>query len=91
MAAEVGQIFVDSKTVSANGTAEVITTRDIACTSVFLLPKSGNTNNVYLVDFTTETKKLIIPTSGLTLPISNPALIKIDVDTNDEGLDWVAV
>lgn len=91
MANETGQIFVDSATVSAAATPEAITTREITCTSVFLLPKSGNTNNVYLVDFTTETKKLIIPTSGLTLPISNPALIKIDVDTNDEGLDWVAV
>ncbi len=91
MANETGQVFVDSKTVSANGTPEAITTREITCGSVFLLPKSGNTNNVYLVDFTTETKLLIIPTSGLTLPISNPALIKIDVDTNAEGLDWVAV
>ncbi len=91
MANEVGQVFVDSKTVSAAGTPEAITTRDIACDSVLLLPKSGNMNNVYIVDFTTETKTFPIPTSGLTLPISNPALIKIDVDTNDEGLDWVAV
>ncbi len=89
--AEVGQNFVDSKTISAAGTPEAITTRVITCTSVFLLPKTGNTNNVYIVDFTDETKTFPIPTSGLTLPISNPALIKIDVDTNDEGLDWVAV
>lgn len=91
MANETGQVFVDSATVTTNGTPEVITSREIACTSVFLLPKTGNSNNVYLVDFTTETKLLIIPTSGITLPISNPTLIKIDVDTNGEGLDWVAV
>ncbi len=89
--AETIPIAVDSKTVAVAGTAEALTTRDISCASVFLLPKSGNTNNVYIVDLTTESQKLIIPTGGLTLPISNPSIIKIDVDTNTEGLDWVAV
>ena len=88
---EVGQVFVDSKTVSANGTAEFITTRVIRCTSVFILPKAANTGDLLLVDFTTETKKLIVPLSGITLPMSNPALIKIDVTVNDDGCDWVAL
>ena len=91
MANEVGQVFVDSKTVTTNGTPEFITTRDIACTSVFILPKTANTGDLLLVDFTTETKKFIVPTSGITLPIGNPALIKIDVTVNDDGCDWVAV
>jgi len=89
--AEVGQVFVDSKTVTTNGTAEVLTTRDVTCTSVFLLPKVANTGDLLLVDFTTESKTLIVPTSGITLPIGNPALIKIDVSVNGEGCDWVAV
>ena len=54
MAAEIGNVFVDSKTVTAAGTAEFITTRDVQCTSVYLLPKSGNTGNVLLVDFPTK-------------------------------------
>lgn len=89
--AEAIPIAVDSKTVAASGTAEVLTTRDITCTSVFLLPKRTNTNQVYLVDLTTESRMIRIPTGGLTLPISNPALLKIDVDTNGEGLDWITV
>ena len=84
-------IAVDTKTVTAAGTAEAITTRDISCTSVFLLPLTTNTDDVQLVDLTTESKKIAIPSTGLTIPISNPALIKIDVVVNGEGLDWVAI
>lgn len=89
--AETGQVFIDSATVTVVGTPEFITTRDVICNSVYLLPKSANTGDVLLVDFTTETKTILIPKAGMTLPISNPALIKIDVTVNGEGLDWVAV
>ena len=91
MANEVIAIAVDSKTVAAAGTAEVLTTREISCVAIFLLPKSTNTGNMLLVDLTTESQTIPIPTAGLTLPISNPALIKIDAAVNGEGLDWVAV
>ena len=92
MAAEVGQVFVDSKTVAVVGTPEALTTRDLGVrTSVFILPKSGNGGNLLLVDDTTATKTFIVPTSGITLPIGNPALIKIDVSVNGEGCDWIAV
>ena len=91
MANEAGQVFVDSKTVTAAGTPEALTTREITCTSVFLLTKVANTGNVLLVDFTTNTKQFLIPPAGITLPIGNPALINIDVSVNAEGLDWIAV
>ncbi len=90
--AETGQVFVDSATVTTVGTPAFITTRDVTCNSVYLLPKSSNTGDVLLVDFTDPTtKNILIPKAGMTLPISNPALIKIDVTVNGEGLDWVAV
>ena len=91
MANETIPIAVGSKTVTAAGTAEAITTREISCAAVFLLPKSTNTDNVLLVDLTTESQTIPIPTAGLTLPVNNPALIKIDVAVNGEGIDWVAV
>ena len=93
MAAEVGQIFVDSKTVAAAGTPEALTDRDLGVrTSVFILPKSGNGGDLLLVDDTTPaTKTFIVPTSGITLPIGNPALIQIDVSVGGEGCDWIAV
>ncbi|KKN77081.1 hypothetical protein LCGC14_0364200 [marine sediment metagenome] len=89
--AEAIPIAVGTKTVAVTGTAEELTTRDINCTSVFLLPLTTNTDVVQLVDLTTESQKITIPSTGLTIPISNPALIKIDVAVNGEGLDWVAV
>ncbi len=92
MAAEVGQIFVDSKTVAVAGTPEALTTRDLGVrTSVFILPKPGNGGNLLVVDDTTATKTFIVPTSGITLPIGNPSLIQIDVSVGGEGCDWIAV
>ena len=92
MAAEVGQVFVDSQTVAAAGTPEALTTRDLGVrTSVFILPKTANTGNLLLVDDTTTSKTFIVPTSGITLPIGNPSLIQIDVSVNGEGCDWIAV
>ena len=92
MAAEVGQVFVDSKTVAVAGTPEFLTIRDLGVrTSVFILPKSGNGGDLLLVDDTTPGTTFIVPTSGITLPIGNPALIQIDVSVNGEGCDWIAV
>ncbi len=92
MAAEVGQVFVDSKTVASAGTPEALTTRDLGVrTSVFILPKVGNGGNLLLVDDTTASQTFIVPTSGITLPIGNPALIQIDVSVGGEGCDWIAV
>lgn len=91
MAAEVINIAVDSKTVASNGTPEALTTRDVPCSSVFIIPKATNTNPVFVADSGDTSKLVTIPSGGLTLPIGNPNLISIDVTTNDEGVDWMAV
>ena len=89
---EPGPIYSEaSKTVTAAGTPEALTTRDISCTSVFIVPLTSNTGSVYVVDSVTDAKRTPIPTAGVTLPIGNPALIQIDADTNGEGVSWLAV
>jgi hypothetical protein len=91
MASEVGPIYVDSLTVTAAGTAEALTARSIECTSVFLKPLVGNTDAVYVVDSATETKKFEVLSSGLTLTVTHPKFVKIDVEVSGEGVEWVAV
>ncbi len=91
MALENKTLYVDTKTVTAAGTPEALTTRDINCNSVFIRPLSTNTNKAYVVDLTTESKKIEIRGIGITLPIKDPSTIKIDVDTNGEGVEWIAV
>ena len=88
---ETNTYFVDTKDVAAAGTVEALTTRDIRCVSVFIIPKAANTNPVFLADKATDTKLVTIPSGGLTVPINNPALIDIDVTTNGEGVEWLAV
>lgn len=83
--------FVDSKTVASAGTPEALTTRDLECSSVYIQPLAGNTNPVFLVDRETTTKTLVIGSAGITLPVNDPSLILIDVTTNGEGVEWVAV
>ena len=89
--AEIGPVFVDSKTIAVAGTAEALTTRDIHCSSVHIRPIPGNTTPVFIVDTATESQKYVLPDTGVTVPINNPALIIIDADTNGEGVDWMAV
>lgn len=91
MAVEVINIAADDKDVATAGTPEALTTRDVPCVSVFLLPKAGNTNPIFLTDSNTTTKKITIPTGGLTVPVGNPKLLTIDVTTNGEGVEWMAV
>ncbi len=91
MAKEVINIAVDTKDVSAAGTPEALTTRDILCASVFIIPKAANTNPVFIADDATDTKLVTIPTGGLTVPINDPRLITIDVTTNGEGVEWMAI
>jgi len=92
MAQERGPVYIDSKTVATVGTTEKLTTRDILCTSVTIKAKAGNTNDVFVVDTATTTIKYPIPAgTSISLPIHNPRLIDLDVTTNGEGVDWIAV
>lgn len=83
--------YVDSKTVSVAGTPEALTARILNVKSVALVPQSGNTGIIYIVDNATPANKWPIPVSGVVLPINELRVIFLDVDTNDDGLDWVAV
>ena len=89
--AETGPIQIDTKTITAAGTAEDLTARDIKCASVLVRPIPSNTTPVYIVDTVTESQKIVIPQTGMIVPINNPILIKIDADTNGEGVDWMAI
>ena len=90
MAKEGIAIAVDSKTVTTAGTVEALTTRDILCSSVFIRPLVTNTRRTYVVDLTTTTQKFELPNGGHNFSVNNPSLIKIDVDLDGEGVDWVA-
>ena len=95
MADRAGPITADSKTVTAAGTPEFLTTDSVPCSAVIVRAKDANTGVVYIVDSGDNTKKY--PGAGLpagetiTLPIGNPAKIKIDVSVSAEGVDWLAV
>jgi len=91
MADEIINIAVDSKTVTTALTPEALTTRKISCASVFIIPLATNTNPVFVTDSGDTTKLVTIPSGGLTVPIGRPELITIDVTTNGEGVEWMAV
>lgn len=95
MATETTGLYVDSKTVTTADTPEALTARDILCQAVLIRAKAANTGVVYVVDLATTSKKFPVdglePEEYIILPITNPALIKIDVSVNGEGVDWVAV
>lgn len=91
MALESGNIFNGSKDVATAGTPEFMTAREVAGRSCFILPKAGNTGIIYIVDDTTPATKFPIPTSGITLPLDNPAVVQLDVDTDGDGVNWILV
>ena len=91
MTVETKAPFVDTKTVAAAGTPEQLTTREVNVDSIFIKPIEGQSGELFLVDSTTMTKKITIGTAGITLPTPDPRIIFIDVETNGQGAEWVAV
>ena len=92
MAIRVGPITVDSKTVAAALTPEVLTADDVPCTSVYVVAAEANTGaQVYVVDNVTTANKIRVPAGGITLPISNPKLVTVDVDTSGDIVEWMAM
>lgn len=93
MAIESNPLYVDSKNVTASSgsASEALTTRDIRCQSVFILPKSTNSGTVFLVDNGDEAKIFPISAAGLTLPISDPSKVKVSTDNSGDDVDWVAM
>lgn len=89
MALEQGPVYIDEKDVTSAGTPEALTTREIQCSSVHIVPNAGHT--VYIVDSVTNSKLFTVSSTGVTLPINDPRNIKVDVGTNGQGMTWVAV
>lgn len=83
---------VDSKTVTVAGTPEALTTDEIECTSVYLIAKGTNTGaNVYIVDPVTDAKTIPVPAGGITVVITDPRRIRVDVDTSGDIVLWLAM
>lgn len=94
MAIEGNAYAVGSKNITAligSNASEALTTREILCQSVLLLPVSGNTGIVYIVDPSSGTIRNAIPTGGLTIPIQNPASILVAAATSGDDVEWYAV
>ena len=91
MAVEHGPIYVDDKDVTTAGTPEALTDRNILCSSVAILPKSGNVGDILLVDSVTPSKTAAIPAGGITIAVNRPAAIQIDVTNSGDGVKWFAV
>ncbi len=91
MATEVIDIAVNQKTVAAALTPEALTDRDVRGTSVFIRPIAGQSGAAYVCDSNDTSKIIPIPSGGLTLPIMDPRLITIDVETSGQGVDWMCI
>lgn len=92
MATRNGPITVDTKTVTLAATPEALTADDISCTSVYVIAATTNVGaNIYVTDNTDTSKKIRVPTGGLTLPMGKPKLITVAVDTDGDKVDWMAV
>lgn len=78
-------------TAAAGAASEALTARDILCESVLLIPVAANVGDVYTVDPADDTNTIPIPASGVTLPISNPASIKVAADNSGDDVYWYAV
>ncbi len=91
MAIRLGPVTVDTKTVAVAGVPEALTGDDVTCTQVFIIANEDNSGvNVYIVDSNDSTKKVVVPAVGITLPVSNPKRIQVDVDVSTDKLDWGA-
>ena len=85
------EIINGQKTVTAAGTAEVLaTTTTIRSVTIKALP--GNTNNVYVGDSSVSSSNGFVLDAGesIDLDLDNLATIYLDVDTNGEGVSYVA-
>ena len=90
--AETINIAVDTTDVPTAGTPVTLTSRTILCSSVYLIAAEGNAGaNVYVVDNGDTSKKIRVPSAGITVPIGDPSLIFVDVDTSGDDVEWMAV
>lgn len=93
MANENGYVYCGTLNVTATlgAASEALTDREIECQSVMLFPKAANSGSVAVVDDGSDALTFIIPATGLTLPINNPAKIKVATDNSGDDVDWIAI
>lgn len=91
MALEQKPPFVDTKVVAAAATPEALTDRELEVDSVYIQEAVGNTGDLFLCDSGDNSKRILIGSAGITIPITDPRNITIAVETNGEGATWVAV
>ena len=93
-------IYVGEKTVAAAGTAEALDTIDTVFRSILIIPKTGNTNQVYLggSDVASTTNDGLDADESVTFSTDIPrhrgfrlSDIYADVDTNGEGVDFYCI
>jgi len=82
----------NKKTVTSAGTQEALAGSTVLKHSVTIKALAANTNNVYVGSSTVSSTNGYVLDAGetLTLQISNLDLVYIDVDTNGEGVTFIA-
>lgn len=85
-------VLHNKKTVASAGTQEALAGSSVLKHSVTIKALAGNTNNVYVGSSTVSSANGYVLDAGetLTLQISNLNLVYIDVDTNGEGVTFIA-
>ncbi len=89
---EVGPYFVDTGVIATPGTPQALTARIIHCSSVNIKGTDDNTGNIEIADPVTGSKlRVLSGGQDMTLPITDPRLIKVDGDNGTDTYEWVAV
>lgn len=77
------------KTISTAGSAEELAS-DTDCSSVTIQAKKSNTDSVYIGDDSDQYLELD-PGESISIAVNNLNLLYIDVEVDDEGVNYVGV
>jgi len=85
-------IYNGQNTVAAAGTAEALAGSQALTSGVLVKALSTNTGNVYVGDASVDSADglLLAPSEEVFLEIDNLDEVYIDVDTNGEGVSYIA-
>ena len=85
-------VYNGAKTVSTAGTQVALASSQVITHGVRIKALAGNTNNVYVGDSSVSSTTGIVLDAGeeIFLQIANLATVYIDVDTNGEGVRYIA-
>ena len=85
-------VYNGQKTISSAGTQEALAS-STTIKSVTIKALAANTNNVYVGDSSVSSSNGFVLVAGesISLDVANLATVYIDVDTNDEGVSYIAL